>query len=213
MMFKKIKKFIKRFVPKSMLDNYNYKISNKRVIKKWHADNKPIPAPDPVKQKIVSDYNKKYNCKIFIETGTFMGYMIYSQRENFKEIHTIELMEKYYLAAVEKFKKNKNIFCYQGDSSQVLPKIMAKINTRCLFWLDAHYSVDIFARGEKDCPIFEELEAIFKNDLGHIILIDDARDFTGIGDYPTVESVKQFILQKNSNYKISVIHDIIVCTI
>jgi hypothetical protein len=210
-MFKAIKKIIKVFIPKSILENYNYKIATKRIIENWIKTGKPIPAPDSVKQKIVSDYQKKYKTDVFIETGTYLGYMDYAQRNNFKEIHTIELMEKYYLSAVEKFKKYKHIHCYQGDSTFILPLIMEKISKKVLFWLDAHYSIDLFAKGEKDCPIFEELDAIFNKDLGHIILIDDARDFTGIGDYPTVEKVKEYVLTKNSTYNIFVEHDIIFC--
>ena len=51
------------------------------------------------------------------------------------------------------------------------------------------------------------------NNLGHILLIDDARDFKGIGDYPTVMEVKNYIWTKNSNYNVRVENDIIICTI
>jgi hypothetical protein len=46
-----------------------------------------------------------------------------------------------------------------------------------MFWLDRHYSGGFTAKGEKDCPIIEELDAISNGShLKHSILIDDAGD-------------------------------------
>jgi hypothetical protein len=210
---KGIKRTIKVFIPKPFYQIYCQQITKYRIIKQWKYEGRPVPPPELIKRIKVKKYQKKYKTKMLIETGTFLGGMIDAQRRNFREIHTIELMNKYYNDAVHKFKNYKHIHCYKGDSSKVLWDIMPRIKGKALLWLDGHYSIDIFARGDKDCPVLEELEAIFSNDLKHIILIDDARDFTGIGDYPTVQQVKDFILSKNPKYDIRVENDIIVCTV
>lgn len=92
-----------------------------------------------------------------------------------------------------------------------MAEIVEKIHEPCLFWLDGHYSSGVTARGEKDCPIFEELNAIFSINTGlnHIILIDDARLFTGKGGYPEVGELTDFIRSKNENYQVLTEWDVI----
>lgn len=88
--------------------------------------------------------------------------------------------------------------------------MLLKINEPAIFWLDGHYSYGITARGEKECPIFEELSSILSSaKYKHIILIDDARYFTGKGDYPAIEKLTEFIKNKNDNYQVEVKNDII----
>ena len=98
----------------------------------------------------------------------------------------------------------------KGDSGKVLPDIMLKLNEPAIFWLDGHYSAGITARGDKDCPIFEELDAIFsKKNFEHILLIDDARCFIGEDDYPTIEELTNYVRSKNEKYQVDVKHDTI----
>jgi hypothetical protein len=42
-----------------------------------------------------------------------------------------------------------------------------------------------------------------------VILIDDARCFTGENDYPTLDELKSFVAERKPNHKFSVEHDII----
>jgi len=80
--------------------------------------------------------------------------------------------------------------------------------------LDGHYSVGITAKGDKECPIFEELNAIFKiGMLNHIILIDDARCFNGSSDFPTIEKLTKFVKGINEKYQVKIENDIIRFTI
>lgn len=64
-------------------------------------------------------------------------------------------------------------------------------------------------KGELNCPIWKELDTIFKNRNDHILLINDARDFNGTYDYPTIDEVEKYLHAKNRNYMISVELDII----
>jgi hypothetical protein len=209
---KPIKKFLKLFIPLRLLHEHGRKVACERIYAQWEKDGRPIPAPDAVKQRIVTAFARKYQTRVLVETGTFMGDMIFAQRKNFKHIHTIELSEEYFRKAKKKFEKDPHIKIYQGDSPVVLRMIMPMIKERALFWLDAHYSVDVFARGNSDCPLFAELDVLFAhNNKEHIILIDDARDFTGRGDYPTVEAVIEYFKQKAPSYQVKVEHDIFCC--
>lgn len=207
-----IKNAIKKIIPNEL----RYKIVAKKyvnnpgpIIAKWEADGCPIPPPPVVKQKTITEYQKKYGCNIFVETGTYLGYMISAQKDNFKKIYTVEISEKLHNRAKRIFKKYTHIKPLLGDSGDVMPDIMNEINEPALFWLDGHYSAGITAKGELNCPIWKELDAIFKKPMNHIILIDDARDFVGRDDYPTLKEVEDYFKKQNPAYKFSVKDDII----
>ena len=197
------------FVPQWILNRYS-KIISRRRWKEWEKNGCPVPPPPLVKQRIIGEYQDKYKYNVFVETGTFLGNMVEAQKKRFKRIFSIELGVDLYNKAVKRFKHNKNITIIQGDSGKVLPTVLLEITEPAIFWLDSHYSEGITARGEKDCPIFEELKAIFNSrKLNHILLIDDARCFIGKGDYPTIDQLTEYIQSKNENYRVEVKNDII----
>jgi hypothetical protein len=145
-----------------------------------------------------------------VETGTYRGDMVEAQKTRFKKIISIELGVDLFEKAKERFHHDKNVIIVQGDSGKVLPIILKDINEPALFWLDGHYSGGITAKGDKECPIFEELNAILNTkSFNHILLIDDARCFIGDGDYPTIKKLTEFIRSKNDKYQVEVKHDII----
>jgi len=183
-----------------------------KEIKQWKKSGRPVPPPHLIKQLTVKKYQKRYGIKILIESGTYMGAMVEAQKKIFNKIISIELSSELYNLAIEKFKNDKNVTIIQGDSGVVLPVILEKIDSPAIFWLDGHYSYGITARGNKECPILEELDAILNcKILNHIILIDDARCFNGKGDYPAIDQLIDFIKNKNRNYKVEVKYDIIRC--
>ncbi|HMP32323.1 MAG TPA: hypothetical protein PKD85_22130, partial [Saprospiraceae bacterium] len=92
-------------------------------------------------------------------------------------------------AAKQKFKDYPNVFLYQGDSGVVLKDVVLKLQEPAVYWLDAHYSEGITARGIQDCPIYSELQTISKQKRKDCILIDDAVDFNGRNGYPTKEEL------------------------
>lgn len=153
--------------------------------------------------------SKKDNISILIETGTYLGDMVNAQLKLFKTIYSIELSEDLWKKAVKRFEKNKHVTIIHGDSGKVFINLIPKINAKAIFWLDGHYSAGITAKGEKNCPIYEELNEIFKSRLQHILLIDDARCFNGKGDYPTIQRLSEYILSRNSKSKIEIKDDII----
>lgn len=208
MLLENIRPFIPAFVLKPIAKAYH-----QQQYKKWLAAGSPIPPPHIVKQKAIQYYGKQFNCAYMVETGTYRGAMVEAQKNNFKKVYSIELSEALHAKAKQRFKTDKQVVLVQGDSGKMLPTVMETLDAPTLFWLDGHYSAGVTARGEKDCPIYEEIDAIFNaKRLPHVLLIDDARCFNGTNDYPTIADLTQYIASKNSNYSVAVKDDIIIYT-
>ena len=187
-------------------------INHEEQLAEWERNGRPIPPPHIVKQMAIEEYRKKFHSEILVETGTYMGDMVEAQRDQFKKIYSIELSEKLFKKAQKRFKDHMHIKIVQGDSGTVLNKLMAEIDKPALFWLDGHYSGGITAKGEKECPVPEELKIILKSPLSHIILIDDARLFNGTHDYPTIDQIEEIIKTNNRQYLVETKDDIIRLT-
>lgn len=220
-----MRKLIKKFIPNSILEardkkrldeqaKLNYSEWRKREYQEWEKSECPVPPPHAVKQITIAEFQEKSGYSILAETGTYMGDMIEAQKRIFKRLFSIELGQELYENAVKRFQNDKHVSIFQGDSGKVLADIIKLIDKPAIFWLDGHYSAGITAKGDKECPIFEELDAIFNGKkLDHILLIDDARCFVGENDYPTIENLKKYISAKNSNYKMEVKNDVICFTL
>jgi hypothetical protein len=204
-----IKKILKLFLPQSTLNHITI-LKSKKQLRDWENDNCPVPPPHIVKQLAIKEYQQRYGIDTLVETGTLLGDMVEAQKRIFKNVISIELGYDLFEKAKKRFKKDRNVIIVQGDSGSVLPEIVKKLNEPAIFWLDGHYSEGISVKGDKECPIIEELDAIFNGKkLNHIILIDDARCFIGKGDYPTIEKLTDYIRSKNELYQVEVKHDII----
>lgn len=192
---------------KSLMNRYLRDV----IVRKWEQQNRPLPPPHQVKQAVIEDYRQRYRCSVLVETGTFRGDMVEAHMRHFDQVFSIELCQELYEKACYRFRKSPHVTIYQGDSGAVLPRIMRALHQPAIFWLDGHYSSGDTARGDKDCPIYEELDAIFAagNRHAHVLLIDDARCFVGEGDYPTIAALTHYIQAKDSRYRVDVKDDII----
>lgn len=212
-MIKKLFHLLPLSIQNSFRDTFGKKVRQK-VVAQWVKNNSPVPAPHYVKQDIIDQYGKKYACPILVETGTYLGDMIEAQRNDFKQLYSVELNETLHTNAVSRFKNFPHISILKGDSGKVLFELVPKLNGKTLFWLDGHYSGGVTSSGEIECPIYKELDAIFNhNNYQHIILIDDARCFDGTHDYPTMQELERYVANRNAAYKITVAADIIRITI
>ncbi len=109
-----------------------------------------------------------------------------------------------------RFARYGHIFILHGDSGQVLPEILAGITGPCLFWLDAHCSGGVTARGDCETPVVKEVAAILDHDeRGHVVLIDDARCFVGKDGYPTLDQLRNLILAIRPEWTFEVEDDIV----
>ena len=136
--------------------------------------------------------------------------MMYSVRRVFSGIYSIELDAGLYAQAKRRVAGMKHVSILQGDSARVVPHLLKEMNRPSLFWLDGHYSQDITARGKEGPPIADELAHIFCHPVeGHLILIGDARMFTGKNDYPTSEPVEEMVVDVYPSHLFEIRADII----
>ncbi|MGN6605056.1 MAG: hypothetical protein ACTHK8_21550 [Ginsengibacter sp.] len=206
---KLIKKALKPYVPKIILRKRKLTLQKKQLLE-WHYAGCENPPPNAVKQITIAYYQSKYSIPILIETGTYLGDMVEAQKNRFSKIITIELSEKLFHDAKNRFSKDENIIVMHGDSGKVLYEVLKDIKSPAIFWLDGHFSGGITVKGDKECPIFEEINAIFTtSNYNHILLIDDARLFVGQGGYPTIDELTKHIKTKNVKYQEEVKNDII----
>jgi len=157
----------------------------------------------------VTELYELLKINVLVETGTYLGDMVWAQKDYFQKIYSIELSEELFHKAKKRFSNNNNVELIQGDSSEKINEIVSKITEPVLFWLDGHYSGGITAKGKTICPIYGELAHVFNSPYSHVILIDDARLFTGKDDYPTQHDLGNFV-SANSAYKMKVENDIII---
>lgn len=152
--------------------------------------------------------------KIFVETGSYLGTTIQTAL-NFgaSKVYSIELSKKYYNICNKKFKNNNKVELYLGDSSVRLKDVLEKIDEKCTFWLDGHWSKSDTALGDKPCPLIEELNIIKNHHIkNHIIMVDDMRQWRDnqwpYNELKNIEPVKEseivkLIKEINPNYEIT----------
>lgn len=115
---------------------------------------------------------------VFVETGTYLGNGIEKVKNDFREVHSIELNTTFYLDAKDKFKNLSHIYLHNGDSAEVLNDLIHDLKEDTMFYLDAHYSGGPTSYGKMDdngCPVLRELEILGKRHQKDIIIIDDMR--------------------------------------
>lgn len=187
------------------VDDYIRRRGQIRHAKNWDSVLAPLPIPDLVKQRTVTDMAKKFGLSTLVETGTYLGDMVSAVHDHFEHVYTIELSEMLFGRAQRRFSSLKNVDVLHGDSGHVLQSVLPKLNTPTLFWLDAHYSAGFTARGNEDSPVLQELHSIFASSLsGYAILIDDAADFGGEAGYPTIDEVRALVAKKTQDYTVEV---------
>lgn len=156
----------------------------------------------------------KNNQNIYVETGTWKGKGIEWAKENFKEVHSIELWKPYYDNCINLFKNDSNVHIHLGDSREKLPELLNKINEKTFIFLDAHG--DIKDTGPN--PLYVELEAIKNLQIkNHIIVIDDLRRIGDSSDpcwsQVSVDELKRQLKEINDDYYIVEYNDMIVAAL
>lgn len=169
-----------------------------------------------INKPLVEKLAKEFGIQNFIETGTYLGGTSSWAAGIFKEVHTVELSEEIYDETSARFKHIKNLHFHLGDSKHVLPQIVPTIQGSAVFWLDGHWCGRNTGGKYNECPIMDELaQAVLVKDA--VILIDDLRYFLGPNpydygeDYPSVDEIIRFLMQKLPNHFITFHADTLIC--
>jgi hypothetical protein len=209
--FKKTYTYIKnrlKKIPGLMI--FYKKIWTVYTVQKWKLNGMPVPAPHKIKEDIVIEFGKKIGAKNLVETGTYMGEMIDATKKHFERVISIELDTTLASKANQKFLRNKNVTILQGDSGALLPTIIKDLSGKTIFWLDAHYSGGITAKGDQYTPIISEVETIASYpQKDTTLLVDDARLFTGKDEYPLLSDFKKLIKKLFPKHEFEVRDDVI----
>lgn len=177
----------------------------------WRANGGELPMPHYGKQRVVAEYAERFGLKVLVETGTYTGHMVLAMLDRFAQVYSIELDPVLHAKTKRMFVRHGHVHLLQGASEEALPKVLEQVAQPCLFWLDAHYSGGQTARGARDTPILQEIGCILRHGCAdeHVLLIDDARSFTGQNDYPTLDELRNAILTAKPGWHFEVQDDII----
>ena len=159
-------------------------------IARWIRSGREGAAPHLVKQRLIRRMARKFDTRVLVETGTYLGDMCIAMRRGFAAIYSIELDQALHRRAELLLAGQPHVTLLRGDSAATLPAVLERIDSPALFWLDGHYSGGVTARGSVDYPVIDELCHIGTHRINdHVVLIDDARLFTGGGGTPSLGSV------------------------
>ena len=142
------------------------------------------------KRKYITKKARNFKINLLIESGTYLGQSTRYFARHFNTVYTIELSEELFNFA----KKNmalQNIKFYQGNSAEILQKIVNELKTGAVFFLDAHMSGGVTVAGETATPVRIELAILenFPHLKNSILILDDARGFDGTNSYPAFEEI------------------------
>lgn len=140
----------------------------------------------------------------FVETGTSQGGGVQLALDHdYTSILSCEYDPVYFEAAIRRFAPFPNVHLFHGDSSLVLPRMLADLQEPSLLWLDAHHhesNKPIAPTGK--CPLLAELDALLKAPCrSHTIMIDDL-DAAGdpFHELPALPLVEAALLLINPSY-------------
>lgn len=180
-----------------------------RRVGNWVDMGCPSPAPNAVKFRVVRHHVTAFRTPVFIETGTYLGSMTDFIARTGVQCHTIEIVPAIHERARQILARHRNVTLHLGDSGVVLPALLRKLDRPATFWLDGHYSGSFTGRSDLDSPVSAEVDAILSHHVpGHVILIDDAREFTGQGGYPRLSELLAHF-EGHPTYRADVSTDII----
>ena len=160
-----------------------------------------------IPEQTALDLADKYSLTTFVETGTHVGKTALFAANWFNTVYTIESEPYYYDIAEANLQYKRNVALLFGSSQEVLPTVVRRIVEPTLFWLDAHWSRDL--KGQRPFvvnPVLDEIAAIKQLIINHVIMIDDARLFSGDHGWPAFHEIAAAI---GYSYDIWVEQDVI----
>jgi hypothetical protein len=200
-----LKNIVRRFIPAPIR-----RLRGKLAYLHLLETNPFIPAPGEVRRVCLLHAQRNLRYRNFVETGTHLGETAATAAGLFENVHTVELDPMLARRAKERFQDSANVTVHEGNSADVLPTLLPRLEGGTLLWLDAHYSGGATARGEEDTPLLQELESIRLYAVRPVaVLIDDARMLGTDPAYPSLPKVVQQLQRIDERLKIGVIADLV----
>jgi hypothetical protein len=168
-----------------------------------------VPIPHLLKQRTVLAYATRFECDALFETGTWLGTMARVMAPHFERIETIELDPFLAARARAHLRDLGNVRVHEGDSAELLSDLLRDPPRAPLFWLDAHDSGGLTARGPHDPPLLAELDAIFERCRVPVVLVDDAHAFTGAAGYPPLAALEERVHGHHPGWVFEVLDDLV----
>lgn len=203
-----MKNIVRKIMPVKILEP----ITKYRQMRQWREYGYLENSPQLVKEEVFIKYGIRDSQ--WVETGTYLGTTTQFLSDRFPFVHSIEPGLNLFKQAIERF-KGRNVKLYNDVSENVFPELLPTLSGDINFWLDGHYSAGVTFKGDKDCPVVDELNAISENLslLSNVtILIDDVRCFLptsdDYNDYPSLDYLVDWAREHRFNWLIA--HDIFV---
>ena len=133
-----------------------------------------------------------------VETGTYDGQSTLLLHRLTGRVYTVESDPSLFRRAREALRRYPGIQVLHGDSTEVLPGILAQLAHGALFWLDAHWFPSVPDLNASQCPVLQELAILASWPGAHesCVLVDDAHMFSAPletdyreSDWPTIDQV------------------------
>lgn len=162
------------------------------VRERLHARQRRLRASP--KHKLIWHYGRTYGLRTLVETGTLFGDTIIAVRRHFNRVYTIELSPDLHAKAKRRLRRFRHVTLLEGDRRPSAPPRPGRApgDTPALFWLDAHYSAGVTARGPLETPLRAELDLILaRGNARDVILVDDATYLSGDRGWPTPDELKE----------------------
>lgn len=155
------------------------------------------------KRQLILDVLSSCNLQTVIETGTFLGDTTHYLASRGYHVTSVELDSRLAALARARFDGVGNVQVIEGDSGKLMPGLIVKLEQPALFYLDGHYSGGDTGKGEQETPIVKEIEAILAGaPIGSFVIIDDARCFGLMPDYPPRDEFLTMLQKRGVGYAI-----------
>jgi hypothetical protein len=190
--------------------SHRFKKAGRAAVALWKSQGCPVPLPDIVKYEVIRGYARLHGTSILVETGTWFGNALFILRNDFNELHSIELAPELHAQARAALGHLHHIHLHLGDSAVLIPSVVPSLSAPALYWLDGHWCAGPSSHGEKETPISEELAFLLNRPAGqNVVLIDDARCFNGKTSYPAIEQLRAWVTARRPQSSFTVDNDII----
>ncbi len=169
-----------------------------------------------IPKELVLKIKRSFEIQDFIETGTYKGDTCFWASKHFKNVYTIEIDPEISRETSRREDCPANIEFLIGNSKDILPDLVSKIDDNAFFWLDGHWCVGGSGK-EEECPLLSELKAISKLSKP-TIFIDDARCFMGpmppphnADHWPEIDEIFHLLKIYFPKHSTTIQDDVIMC--